>query len=96
MKDRTGRCKAGQFKCKARQDICNPAMVIQIQYTTESADRSLRFNPYSAEYSHADQSIACKTAINIDLSELFSLNRIYVKYKKCYFVAYRLLLSHIK
>ena len=31
--------------------------------------------------SHAYQSLACKTAINTDFSELFSLKRIYVKYK---------------
>ena len=30
---------------------------------------------------HAYQSLACKTAINTDFSELFSLKRIYVKYK---------------
>ena len=30
---------------------------------------------------HAYQSLACETAINTDFSELFSLKRIYVKYK---------------
>ena len=30
---------------------------------------------------HAYQSLACKTAINTDFIELFSLKRIYVKYK---------------
>ena len=30
---------------------------------------------------HAYQSLACKTAINTDFNELFSLKRIYVKYK---------------
>ena len=30
---------------------------------------------------HAYQSFACETAINTDFSELFSLKRIYVKYK---------------
>ena len=30
---------------------------------------------------HACQSLTCETAINTDFSELFSLKRIYVKYK---------------
>ena len=30
---------------------------------------------------HTYQSLACETAINTDFSELFSLKRIYVKYK---------------
>ena len=30
---------------------------------------------------HAYQSLACETAISTDFSELFSLKRIYVKYK---------------
>ena len=30
---------------------------------------------------HAYQSLVCETAINTDFSELFSLKRIYVKYK---------------
>ena len=33
---------------------------------------------------HAYQSLACETAINTDLSELFSLKRIYVKYKNAF------------
>ena len=33
------------------------------------------------EINHAYQSLACETAINADFSELFSLKRIYVKYK---------------
>ena len=32
-------------------------------------------------YIHAYQSLACETAINTDFRELFSLKRIYVKYK---------------
>ena len=32
-------------------------------------------------YNHAYQSLACETAVNTDFSELFSLKRIYVKYK---------------
>ena len=37
-------------------------------------------NLYS-ELTHAYQSLACKTAMNIDFSELFSLKHSYVKYK---------------
>ena len=35
---------------------------------------------------HAYQSLACETAINADFSELFSLKRIYVKYKNAIFL----------
>ena len=35
----------------------------------------------SSHIIHAYQSLACETAINTDFSELFSLKRIYVKYK---------------
>ena len=38
--------------------------------------------PYSSvSPGHAYQSLSCETAINTDFSELFSLKRIYVKYK---------------
>ena len=36
---------------------------------------------WSDPVNHAYQSLACETAINTDFSELFSLKRIYVKYK---------------
>ena len=42
------------------------------------SDESLGF---LCETSHAYQSLACETAINTDFSELFSVKRIYVKYK---------------
>ena len=34
---------------------------------------------------HAYQSLACETAIDTDFSELFSLKRIYIKYKQMLF-----------
>ena len=36
---------------------------------------------YIGNPQHAYQSLACETAINTDFSELFSLKRIYIKYK---------------
>ena len=48
------------------------------------------------KFEHAYQTLSCETAINTDFSELFSLKRIHVKYKNAFFVAYRLLLSHMK
>ena len=37
-------------------------------------------------HSHANESLACATAINRTFSELFSPKRVYVKQKKCCFV----------
>ena len=42
---------------------------------------SSRTYSVQALHKHACQSLACETAINTDFSELFSLKRIYVKYK---------------
>ena len=36
---------------------------------------------WNIDFKHAYQSLACETAISTDFSELFSLERIYVKYK---------------
>ena len=66
----------------ASQLICESASCKTVSLRAES----LRVTPFERKnclwkMQYAYQSLACETDINTDLSDFFSLKRIYVKYK---------------